>query len=697
MGHTPHPDGRTPNHLVGQTSPYLLQHMRNPVDWYPWGEEALERARTENKPIFLSIGYAACHWCHVMERESFENEAIAAFLNEHFVAIKVDREERPDLDEIYMTAVQTMTGQGGWPLNVFLTPERKPFFGGTYFPPEDRGGRAGLLTVLARVADAWSDRRDDIDRSAAELAGHLANLGEVPDPGEVPVGKPEILRAAAAFAGRFDARWGGFGGAPKFPPHGAVALLLRESARTGETAPLRMAETTLDRMALGGMYDHIGGGFARYSVDERWLVPHFEKMLYDQALLVPVYVDAWLLTGKPLYRRVAEETLDFVRRELTDPKGGFWSSLDADSEGHEGKFYVWTPEEVADVLGEPDGEFFCRVYGIDPTGNFEGKSIANLLAGSLADRAPDFGTDEVGLEARVAPLRARLRRARETRVRPATDDKVLASWNGLMITAFARAYQAFGRPEDLDAARRAAAFVRSSLTLPDSRLQATWRRGTARLNAYLDDYVFLARGFLDLYESQFDPVDLRFAADLMRIALDRFGDGSGGFHFTSDDHETLLTRTRSLYDNALPAGSGVAAETLWRLGVHTDDARLRDGAERALAALRPLVVRAPSAFAALLAAADLREGPTPEIVVVGRAEDPKTGALLAEARRAYLPARVIAFAPPSGPASALPLLRGKSAPGGVPQAYVCRRYACDAPVSDPSALRATLDRNRERR
>jgi hypothetical protein len=673
------------NRLAGETSPYLLQHAANPVDWYPWGPEALSRARREGKPIFLSIGYAACHWCHVMERESFENETIAAFLNERFVSIKVDREERPDLDEIYMTAVQAMTGQGGWPLTAFLTPDLEPFFGGTYFPPEDRWGRAGLLTVLRRIDEAWRERREEVARSAAELAFHLRALGEVPTPSGRPAGVSEILRAAASLAGRFDARWGGFGGAPKFPPHGALALLLREAARTGEPAPLRMVETTLDRMALGGMYDQIGGGFSRYSVDERWLVPHFEKMLYDQALLVPVYVDAWLLTRRPLYRRVAEETLDFVRRELTDPGGGFRSSLDADSEGHEGKFYVWTPAEVREVLGPEDGERLCALYGIDENGNFEGKCIPNLLGGE----------DEERVRA-LAPLRARLLAARGDRVRPATDDKILTSWNGLMIGAFARARQAFGRDEDLDAARRAARFALAELRSSDGRLRASWRRGEARLNAYLDDYVFLARGLLDLHESEFDREILRVSAALMRTALARFGDGAGGFHFTADDHESLLARTRSVHDGALPAGSGVAAETLARLAVHTGDDAFATAAEAALVALRPEVERAPAAFAALLAAADFLAGPTPEIVVAGSRDLPATSALLDAARRTYLPSRAIAWTDGRGGEDDSPLLRGKRAPEGGALAFVCRGSACEAPVASPSALEARLAALRRR-
>jgi hypothetical protein len=621
-----------------------------------------------------------------MEHESFEDETIAAFLNERFVSIKVDREERPDLDEIYMTAIQAMTGQGGWPLTAFLTPDLEPFFGGTYFPPDDRNGRAGFLTVLRKVDEAWRERRDDVVRSAAEIAGHLRALGEIPRASGRPAGVPEILRAAAAFAGRFDARWGGFGGAPKFPPHGAIALLLRESARTGESAPLRMAETTLDRMALGGMYDQIGGGFSRYSVDERWLVPHFEKMLYDQALLVTVYIDAWLVTGRPLYRRVAEETLDFVRRELTDPGGGFWSSLDADSEGHEGKFYVFSPAEVREALGIEDAERLCALYGIEENGNFEGKSIPNLLGGEDEDRVRD-----------LAPLRARLLAARGRRKRPATDDKVLTSWNGLMIGAFARGWQAFGRDEDLEAARRAARFVLTELRSGDGRLRATWRGGTARLNGYLDDHVFLARGLLDLHECDFDSEILRASAESMRTVLERFGDGAGGFHFTSDDHEALLARTRSVHDGALPAGSGVAAETLARLAVHTGDDAFRAAAEAALVALRPEVERVPSAFAALLAAADVLSGPTPEIAVVGPRDLPATQALLEAVRRTYLPSRVVAWTAGREEESASPLLHGKRAPDGHALAFVCRGYACESPEADPAALEARLAALRRRR
>jgi uncharacterized protein YyaL (SSP411 family) len=685
---------RQPNHLAGQTSPYLLQHLHNPVDWYPWGPEALDRAREEDKPIFLSIGYAACHWCHVMERESFENDQIAAFLNEHFVCIKVDREERPDLDEIYMTAVQLMTGSGGWPLSVFLTPERKPFFGGTYFPPSDMYGRPGFSNLIEKIRQAWTERRADIEKAGEDLAASVRSVGsgQVDVSSEDRVGSADFARAVADLTRRFDGRWGGFGSAPKFPPHGGIALLLREHHGAGEKIPLDMATFTLRRMALGGMYDQIGGGFARYSVDEAWLVPHFEKMLYDQALLVPVYVDGWLLARAPLFRRVVEETLDFVRSEMTSPEGGFYSSLDADSEGVEGKYYVWTPDEVGAALGQENGDLFCRVYGIDDSGNFEGKSIPNLLHGSLEEQAEGLGTSEDELASRLLPLRKKLLATREKRVRPGTDDKILTAWNGLMITAFARAYQAFGREEDLQSARDAARFVRESL-VREGRLLVSYRNGDARLNGYLDDYAFLARGLLDLYESGFDRRDLDGAARLARVMVERFADpGGGGFFFVSDDHEELLHRSRSLHDGALPAGSGVAVETLLRLAVHLDDPDLRSPAMSTLRAYRGAAAQSPSAFASLLAASRYADGSAIEIAVAGEPGEPGTEALLSAVRDRYIPERIVALAAPGVEDGELPLPAGKTLVDGRPAAYLCRDYACEAPVTDPEELRRALDR-----
>ncbi len=691
--HRPGDPDRPANQLAGQTSPYLIQHVHNPVDWHPWGPAALDRARREDRPVFVSIGYAACHWCHVMERESFEDDEVAELLNRHFVSSKIDREDRPDLDEIYMSAVQLMTGQGGWPLNVFLTPDLRPFVGGTYFPPDDRYGRMGFKQVLGRIIEAWGSRRAEIDRAAGELTEQIRRIGRglIDERARRIPGRGDMARAAAELAGRFDSTWGGFGGAPKFPPDSALALLLREHHRSGERMPLRMTELTLDRMALGGLYDHVGGGFARYSVDERWLVPHFEKMLYNQALLVPNYVDAWLLTGKPLYRRVVEQTLDFVRRELTGPEGGCWSSLDADSEGEEGRFYVWTPDEVRAELGDADGSLFCEVYGITAGGNFEGASIPNLLGGSLTEQAERRGTTEPALWRQLDPLRRKLLAARGRRVRPGTDDKVLTAWNGLMITAFARAWQALGRPEDLDSSRRAAGFVLDNLER-DGRLLVSWRAGQARLGAYLDDHAFLARGLVDLYEACFERAWLDRAAGLARTLLEHFEDREhGGFFFTADDHEPLLSRNRSTHDGALPSGLGVGTETLLRLALLTGETRFRDAAGRALECAGPAVQQAPGAYASSLAAADLLHGPVHEIALVGNAGTAELDALLRVVRGRYLPARVVALAKPGEAGEPLPLLRGKEPLDGRPAAYVCRDYACREPTSDPERLARLLD------
>ncbi len=662
------------------------------MDWYPWGPEALEFARRENRPIFLSIGYAACHWCHVMERESFEDPAVADFLNRHFVSIKVDREERPDIDDIYMTAVQLLTGQGGWPLNMFLTPALEPFYGGTYFPPDARYGRAPFLDVLRQLQQAWEKRPDQVDGAARDLTERIRSISATTGAGggASPVGLDELRRACADWTSRFDSRWGGFGPAPKFPADGALDLLLREHHRSGECVPLEAAEFTLSAMARGGIYDHIGGGFARYSVDERWLVPHFEKMLYNQALLVPVYLDAWLLTRRPLYRRVIEETLDFVRREMTDAGGGFHSSLDADSEGVEGKFYVWTPAEIRDVLGADDAALFERIYEVTDEGNFEGNNIPALLERSLSEKATLEGVSEEELDTRLRPLRRQLLDARERRVRPGTDDKVLTAWNGLMISAFARAHQTLDRPEDLDAARGAADFLLDNLLI-DGRLRVTWRAGQAQYNGYLDDHAFLGRGLVDLYEAGFDPRYLEAAAALASTMIDRFHDpAGGGFWFTSDDHETLLARTASRHDGALPSGAGVACELLLRLATHLGDDRFRRTAETVLSASRAAVERMPSAYASLLRAADHAAGPILEIAITGVRSAEDTRALLAVTRDRYLPRRAIAWGDPSAIPEGLPLLAGKESAADQAAGWLCRDHTCEAPVSDPADFAAKL-------
>ncbi len=685
------PDARRrPNGLAGQTSPYLLQHLYNPVDWQPWGPEALQRARDREQPIFLSIGYAACHWCHVMERESFEDESIAAYLNEHFVSIKVDREERPDIDEIYMNAVQLLTGAGGWPLTAFLTPDLRPFAGGTYFPPDDRYGRIGFRALLERIVSLWNSERSRILQAGAELTGHLESIADSRhgDSDNRPVGADLVERAVSELTAHHDRQFGGFGAAPKFPPDAALALLLRESHRTGDPGPRRIAEHTLDAMVRGGMFDHIGGGFARYSVDERWLVPHFEKMLYNQALLVPVYADAYQLTGRADFRCVVERTLDFVRREMTDPEGGFHSSLDADSEGEEGRFYVWDVDEVASILGD-DAELVCSTYGLTPAGNFEGRNIPNLLHGSLADQATKQGLDEKELDTRLEPLRRKLLDAREKRVRPGTDDKVLTSWNGLMISAFARAYQVFGRDADLASAQRAAGFALEQLLL-DGRLRATWRNGTAALNGYLDDYAFLGRALLDLYETDFDRRWLDRSASIARTMLEHFGDAKrGGFFFVSDDHEALLTRNRSVHDGALPAGSGVAAGWLARLADHLDEETFRSAAEKTLVELRAAVERSPRAFPTLLLAAERELRPKLEIAIAGPPDERATTVLIERIRRRFLPRLTLAVGH-GADVEGLPLFDGRGPVEGKPAAYVCIDRVCSAPISDPDELDALL-------
>ncbi|MCP3980111.1 MAG: thioredoxin domain-containing protein [bacterium] len=687
-------DVRPPNHLQGQTSPYLLQHLYNPVDWHPWGDEALALAAERDCPIFLSIGYAACHWCHVMERESFEDEQVAELLNEHFVSIKVDREERPDIDDIYMTAVQMRTGQGGWPLSVFLTPQLEPFMGGTYFPPTPRHGLIAFPDLLQRIVQVWTTRRDDAQREATALTERLTQIGGAPadSGGDEPIGHELCAHAAGQLSSSYDSTWGGFGPPPKFPPDGALGLLLREHARTGEGAPLDMTCTTLEAMASGGMYDQVGGGFARYSVDERWLVPHFEKMLYNQALLVPLYADASVLTGAPLFRRVVEETLDFARRELSDADGGFWSSLDADSEGHEGVFYVWKPEQILEALGAEDGALFNRVYGVEEQGNFEGRSIVHLLQGGLTRAAQELGTNPEDLVTRLAPLRRQLLEARGHRERPATDDKVLTSWNGLMLSALCRAHQVFGRAEDLDSAIGCAEFLQQRMTR-DGRLLASYRRGKAQLNGYLDDYAFVARGLIELYETVFDRRWLDAALGLARAIVDHFEDEHhGGFFFTSDDHERLLTRSRTLHDGALPAGAGVAAETLLRLGAHFDDDALRNPARRLLTNFRSMIERMPSAHGSLLAAADFNAGPVVEIALVGDANDPAMAQLRNVAHRRFLPRKILAGG--SGDETETPrhaLLAGKKSLEGKPTAYVCRDYTCREPTTDPVELARQLD------
>jgi len=662
---------RPGNRLSQSTSPYLLQHAHNPVDWHPWGPEALARARAEDRPIFLSIGYSACHWCHVMERESFEDEAVARILNSEFIPIKVDREERPDLDEQYMAAVQAITGRGGWPMSVWLTPELKPFYGGTYFPPGPRFGLPGFRQMLEGISRAWREKRDAIERDAGQLVAAMAGQAGT-RPGEAVPG-PELFEAALdQLKQGFDPRWGGFGPAPKFPQSMAVDLLLRRGGLDGRA----MAARTLDAMAAGGMFDHLGGGFARYSVDQKWLVPHFEKMLYDNAQLAACYLDAFQATGQEHYRTVARETLDYLLRDLADPAGGFHSSEDADSEGAEGKFYVFTPREVRSVLGEADGDRFCRAFGIADPGNFEhGASVLHSF-----DAPEDL--DREGLDR----LRERLRAHRDRRVRPAKDDKVLAAWNGLALTALARGFQVLGEPRYLAAATGLAQFLRREMGR-DGGLLRTWRQGRAHTPGFLEDYGAVTAGLVDLYEAGFDPAWLRWAETLAEAMRARFEDpAQGGFFSSQDPGGELLFPQKPFHDGALPSGNTLAARALLRLAGHLDRADFRDSALGALRWAAPLLEQAPGSLLGMLGVLDLALAPPLEIVIAGDPGDPGTQALLAAARRPYLPGRLLSLVSAD---PGLPLHRDRASLGR-PAAFVCRDRVCSAPVADPAELEHRL-------
>ena len=647
------------NRLADETSPYLLQHKDNPVDWYPWGDEALERAKREDKPILVSIGYSACHWCHVMERESFEDPDVASVMNDLFVCIKVDREERPDVDAIYMEAVQLMTGHGGWPLNAFLTPDGVPFYAGTYFPPEPRQQMPSWRNVLEGVARGWDEQRDDIIDGSQRIVDRLNATAAM----EAPAGEldPEVIEAAlTATRRRYDADNGGWGGAPKFPSASVVEFLLRRGER-------EMALHTLRRMAGGGMYDQVGGGFARYSVDAQWLVPHFEKMLYDNALLARAYLHGFQVSGEPFFERVCRETLDWALRDLRQEEGGFASALDADSEGVEGKFYVWTLDEVRDVLG-PDADTAIAYFGMTEAGNFEG---ANIPVRATAD--PE----------NIAALKERLRVAREQRVWPALDDKRLTAWNALMISALADAGAALPEPRYLEAATAAAHFVLRELRDEQGRLLRTYNHGTAHLNAYLEDHAFLLEALLTLYEATFDPrwfTEARALADQM---LERFSDPErGGFFSTASDHEALIARRKDVDDAPTPSGGAAAAFGLLRLARLTGEARYEDAAIGQLKLLHHLAPEHPGAFGHLLQAVDFALADVREVALVGDEREP----LEQVVRETFRPNVVLA----GGAADGVPLLEGREPVDGRAAAYVCERFTCQRPVTEPDELRALL-------
>jgi uncharacterized protein len=683
---------RHTNRLIHETSPYLLQHAHNPVDWYAWGNEALARARAENKPILLSIGYSSCHWCHVMERESFENEAVADLMNRHFVSVKVDREERPDLDDIYMAATLALNGgQGGWPMTVFLTPDQRPFFAGTYFPPTDRFGRPGFSTLLTQIADLWERRREDLLEQAETLTAHLRERTGPAQSGNV--GEEEIRAAVRELAAGFDPTYGGFGDAPKFPPSTQLGLLLRHHRRTGDAAALAMVTKTLDGMAQGGMYDQIGGGFARYATDERWLVPHFEKMLYDNALLARAYLEGFQVTGQPFYARIAREILEYILREMTGPEGGFYSATDADSEGEEGKFFVWTPAEVEAVLGPEEAGRLCAYYDITDEGNWEGKSIPHTPR-SVERVASRLGIPVEDFRRSLDDGRTTLYEARRRRIPPGLDDKILTAWNGMMVGAMAEGARVLGEPRYQAAAGRAADFLLATLRRSDGRLLRTYRKGKAHLDAYLEDYAFLAEGLLDLYEAGADVRYLREAASLADRLVADYGDEAGGFYDTAQDHEALIVRHKDGADGAVPSANAVAASVLARLAAHLDRADFRERAVAAIQAYGKAMTQHPRAFCRSLCVVDfLLEGPV-ELALLGTPAEAGFEALRAAIGRPYLPNRIIAHHDPAAGATPdLPLLGGKGLVGGKAALYVCRDFACQAPLTDPADLdRALADR-----
>jgi len=671
------------NKLASENSPYLLSHAHNPVDWYQWGEEALQKARELDRPIFLSIGYAACHWCHVMERESFENEAVAAILNENYISIKVDREQRPDLDNIYMAFTTALTGHGGWPMSVFLTPDLKPFYAGTYFPPEDAYGRPGFGTLITEIARAYQENKAKIIASSDKIFSQLnARLNRSRD--ESALDRAMLGTAANGLMRNFDHTYGGFGGAPKFPHSMELSLFLRHYLRTGETSYFEAARTALVNMARGGIYDHLGGGFARYAVDEKWLVPHFEKMLYDNALLVETYAEAYQLTGDEFYRKVVRETLDFILREMTDRTGGFYSALDADSEGEEGKFYVWTKNEIEAVLGA-DAPDFMRFFNVSNEGNFEGKNILNITAESARIRT---AVDTVEFDKKIAAGKEKLLAERARRVRPLTDDKILTSWNGLALAAFCKGYQITGEKKYLEAALKNAAFVTGEL-LDGDALTHAYRGGKSSPGRFLEDYAYYIKGLLDLYES--DPSEnnhrwLEFADRLAAKVLELFVDDDGVFYLRPAGREDLIVRPRDENDGAVPAPGSVMVYNLLKLDRLTESKSYAASAEKALKALSGQLKSYPTSMTSALFALDYLLNDKIEIVVVGKGE--LRHRMLDEIYKKFIPNKVVAVSRDGG--NAQPLFEGRTAAGDGVMVYICRNSVCKLPVSTVAELKKSL-------
>ncbi len=682
------------NRLAGEKSPYLLQHASNPVNWYSWGEEAFQKARLENKPIFLSIGYATCHWCHVMAYESFEDQKVAEILNRNFIAIKVDREERPDVDMAYMSVCQALTGRGGWPLSVFMTSEGQPFFAGTYFPKESRYGVPGFIDLLSRIASTWKNDRERLIKAGSQVAEELRSV-EHTKTSVYTLNEGILKQGYLNLAGSFDPIWGGFGNAPKFPTPHQLTFLLRWHKRSRDGKSLEMVVKTLDSMHRGGLFDQIGFGFHRYSVDQKWLLPHFEKMLYDQAQLAMAYIEAYQVTGEKRFERVVGEIFTYVLRDMTSPEGGFYCAEDADSEGREGTFYVWTPQEVKALLGEETGTLFCRFYGITEAGNFEERQSILHIDKPLADFASEAGLDPAKLDKLLRDARSKIFETRRERIHPLKDDKILTSWNGLMIAALAKGYHALGRREYATAAAKAADFILKNLKTKGGGLLHRYRNGDAAYSAFLDDYAFLVWGLIELYEATFQVGYLEEAMALNRVMLDMFWDEeTGGLYFSGKENESLIIKSKNLYDGAIPSGNAVAACNLLRLSRMTGNVDLEKKAEQLTGSASAQVRAYPAGHTQMLSALDFLLGPGREVVVAGEPSMPDTLEMLKTVQQKFLPNTVLLLRPTGTVADRLaqlaPFVKSMLPIDGRATAYVCKNFACRAPVTGIKELEQLL-------
>jgi len=689
------------NRLADSKSPYLLQHADNPVDWYPWGPEAFAKATEEDKPIFLSIGYATCHWCHVMEHESFENPLVAALMNEAFINIKVDREERPDIDQVYMTVCQMMTGGGGWPLTIIMSPDKQPFYAATYLPRESQHGRIGMLDLVPRVAKLWQTDRDSIRGTSQQILDALEKMEARSSEGNIDAAA--VDNAFTQFAGRYDATYGGFGSAPKFPsPHNLV-FLTRYWRRTGNTQALTMVSNTLEQMRLGGVYDQVGFGFHRYSTDPEWLVPHFEKMLYDQAMLVFASTEAWLATSNPVFERTAREIITYVLRDMTSPEGAFYSAEDADSEGEEGLFYLWTTPEVEKILGKEDAAFATSVWSLESEGNYSdevkgrrtGRNIPHLTS-SHQDMARSLKMTDEDFEKRLESIRSRLFEVRERRIHPLKDDKVLTDWNGLMAASMAFAGRVFDEPEWVQAAKSATDFVFEQMRTKSGRMLHRYRDGDASIPAFLDDYVFMTTAMLELYDATFEPRYLERAVELQQQTHELFWDSKGsGFYFTAADNEELLVRQKEIYDGAIPSGNSTAADNNVRLARLTSDSEYLQGADHIFNAFSSEANQMPSAHSQLMSALQRGIGPSLEVVIAGEPGAEDTAALIATVREKYLPQAAVLLVPPGKSGGKIrelaPFAEAYEPVDGKAAAYVCRDFTCQLPTTDPTKLRELLE------